>query len=190
MRAARIQRLIGTRRGGRFALGQQGKIQQPMGIVVSRAEQLAARQILVDRRDAALDAHPGGVPRHAVGQPWQRGAVGAQQEDRLHQVAAGLFDRQRRQLAVVNAAFGHHPIHRQPQLLFNLLTAQLRLIRVAPPQALLQLMGGGNRLLPSFDRDVHQHTSTSVVRGSAIIFSPQVKIRSIPCGKRCERSRR
>ncbi len=83
----------------------------------------------------------------------------------------------------MNAAFGRHAIHGQTQLLINLFTADFSPVRIATAQALLQLMGGGYRLLAPFNGNVHQHTSTTVLRGSAIMFSPQVKIRSMPCGK-------
>jgi hypothetical protein len=39
-----------------------------------------------------------GVDRNAGAEAGQRGAIGAQQEDRLDQVAARLLDRQRRQV--------------------------------------------------------------------------------------------
>ena len=48
-----------------------------------------------------------------VPEPRQRRAVGAQQEDRLDQVAPGLLHRQRGQLPVVERALRHHPVHRE-----------------------------------------------------------------------------
>ena len=152
-----------------------------MGVVVGRPQHLPAGQVLVNRRDAPLQPHVFAGQRLADRQARQGGAIGAQQEDRLHQIAAGLFDGQRRQLAIVDAAFGHHPIHRQPQLLFDLFRADRRQRVVAAPQLFLQLMGGLNGFSPLY-RYVHQHTSTRVVRGIASRRSPQVSKYPAPAG--------
>jgi hypothetical protein len=45
-----------------------------------------------------------GVERLRRAEARQRGAIGAQQEDRLDQIAASLLDRQRREAAVVTAS--------------------------------------------------------------------------------------
>ncbi len=161
-----------------------------MAVVVSWPQHLAARQIFIDRRDAAFDAHRPGRQWRALRQAWQRGAIGTQQKDRLDQIAAGLFNRQRRQFRIVNPAFGHHPIHRQSQLLRHLIAAEFGYRPIAAPQIGLQLMGVRNGFFAPFHRDIHQHTSTTVVRGTAMIASPQVKIRSTPCGNGCGRVRK
>ncbi len=139
----------------RFAVGQQGKIEQAVGIVVSGAQQLAAGDIFVDRGDAALEAHPGGINRFADRQPRQGGAVGAQQENGFDVIAAGLLQRQRRQFAVGDAAFGHHPVHRQAELFAYLLDAQFGKPSIAPSFLLLQSVSGANRLLAAFDGNIH-----------------------------------
>ncbi len=87
MCAAFIQRLFGTRRSRRFTFCQQGEIQQAMGVVIGRAKHLAAGQILVDGGDATFQPHIFAGQRQAVGQAWQGGAIGAQQEDGFHQIA-------------------------------------------------------------------------------------------------------
>ena len=97
-----------------------------MGVIVGRAEHLAAGDIFIDRRDPALKAHSGGVDRLADRQSLQRGAVSAQQKNRFDAIAAGLLQRQRRQLPVGDTAFGHDPIHRQIELLANLVNADFR----------------------------------------------------------------
>jgi len=84
MRTAGRQRLVGARCSRRLAVGQQGEVEQAMAVVIGRPQHLAARQIFIDGRDAALEAHLAGRQRRAVGQARQRGAVGAHQEDRLH----------------------------------------------------------------------------------------------------------
>jgi hypothetical protein len=122
----------------RFAVRQQGKIQQAVGVVVGGAKQLAAGNIFIHRRNAALQAHLRRVDRFADRQLRQRGAVGAQQEDGFDVIAAGLLERQRRQLAVGDAAFGHHPVDGQIQLLFNLGDAQLGKLFIAPSSVRLQ----------------------------------------------------
>lgn len=181
------QRFVGLRRTRRFAFRQQREVQQPVGVVVGRPQHLPAGQVLVNRRDAPLQPHVFAGQWLADRQARQGGAIGAQQENRLHQIAAGLFDGQRRQLAIVDAAFGHHPIHRQPQLLFDLFRADRRQRLVAAPQLFLQLMGGLNGFFAPFYRYVHQHTSTRVVRGIASRRSPQVSKISSPSEKRCGR---
>ena len=94
----------------RLAVRQQGKIQQAMGVVIGRAEPLAAGNVFINGRNAALQAHLRRIDGFADRQLRQRGAVGAQQEDGFHVIAAGLLEGQRRQLAVGDAALGHYPI--------------------------------------------------------------------------------
>ncbi|MNZ49649.1 hypothetical protein D3C78_674240 [compost metagenome] len=159
-----------------------------MGVIVGRAKQLAARNIFVDRRDSALQAHLCGVNWLANRQFCQRRAIGAQQENGFDVIAAGLFQRQCCQFAVGNAAFGHHAVNGEIELLFYLGDVQLWQLFIAASSGFLQRMGGGYRLLAPFDGDVHQHTSTCVVRGIASRRSPQVRIKSMPSGNGCGRS--
>lgn len=128
----RLRVALGLLHRRRFAVCQQGKIEQAVGVVVSGAQQLAAGDIFVHCRDAAFETHFGGVDRFANRQPRQGGAVGAQQEDRFDVIAAGLFERQRRQFAVGDAALGHHPVHRQIELFAYLVNAQFGKPSIAP----------------------------------------------------------
>ena len=172
----------------RFTVRQQGKIQQTMGVVVGWTQQLPAGNILVDRGDSALKTHFCAVNRFADSYLCQRSAVGAEQKDGLDVIAAGLFERQCSQFAVSDATFGHHPINGQVHLLFDLRHAQFSNGLIAPASVFLQGVGVGYRLFAPFDGDVHQHTSTWVVRGIASRRSPQVRIRSTPSGNGCGRS--
>ena len=151
---------VGGGQRRRFTVCQQGEIEQAMGVVVGWAKQLAAGNVFINRGNTPFETHPGGVERLAYRQLRQRGAVGAQQENRFNVIAAGLFQRQRRQFAVGNAAFGHHAIYREVKLLFNLGDAQFGQIGIASASALLQGVGGVDRLLAPFHGNVHQHTST------------------------------
>ena len=56
-----------------------------------------------------------------MGEARQGGAVGAQQEGRLDQVALRLLDRQRGKLAVIERALRHHPVDRPAKLAGDLL---------------------------------------------------------------------
>ncbi len=104
-----------------------------MGVVVGGAQQLAAGNVFVHCGDAAFEAHLRSVNRFADRQPRQGGAVGAQQEDRFDVITAGLLERQRRQFAVGDAALGHHPVHRQVELVAYLINAQFGKPSIAPP---------------------------------------------------------
>ena len=84
---------VAGRRG--FARRFEIEVDQAMGVVEGRAQHLAAGQILEGRRDAAAQRHRGGVERLGEAEARQRGAIGADQEDRLDQIAARLFDRER-----------------------------------------------------------------------------------------------
>ncbi|GCU41420.1 hypothetical protein HmCmsJML041_04063 [Escherichia coli] len=81
------------------------------------------------------ETDPGAVRRRSARQLVQRGAVGAQQENRLDVIAAGLFQRQRGQLAVGNTPFGHHATSRQGKRTVNLGAARFRHSRIAPGPA-------------------------------------------------------
>lgn len=133
-----------------FTVCQQGEIEQAMGVVVGWAKQLAAGNVFINRRNTPFETHLCGVERLAYRQFRQRGAVGAQQENCFNVIAAGLFQRQRRQFAVGNAAFCHHAIYREVKLLFNLGDAQFGQIGIAPASALLQGVGGVDRLFAPF----------------------------------------
>ncbi len=82
-------------------VGEQRRIEQAVGIVEGRPEKLAARQVLVGRRNAPLDLHRRGIDRNGGAEARQRGAIGAQQEDRFDHVAARLADGQRSKRPVI-----------------------------------------------------------------------------------------
>ena len=159
-----------------------------MGVIVGGAKPLAAGDVFINGRNTALQAHLRRIHRLARREAGNRGAPGAQQKDGFDVIAAGLLQRQRRQLAIGDAAFGHHPVNGQVQLLLNLGDAQFGQFFIAPSSVFLQGMGGGDRLFAPFNGNVHQHTSTWVVRGMASRRSPQVRIRSMPSGNGCGRS--
>ena len=93
---------FGYRSCGMLALFcQQGEVQQALGVVISRAQQLPARHVLEGGRDAPAQGDARRIQRLGVAQARQSRAVGPQQEDGLDQIATGLFDGQRRQLGVV-----------------------------------------------------------------------------------------
>ena len=71
----------------------QREIQQPVGVVVGGAEQLAAWEVFEDGRYAAVDPHRGGFQRCRMAKRGRGGAIGAQQEGGLDQVALRLLDR-------------------------------------------------------------------------------------------------
>ncbi len=126
-----------------------------MRVIVGRPEDLAARDVLEGRGDAPFGDHPGRVERLGVAEAGQGRAIGAQQEDRLDQVAARLLDRQCRKRAVVAGAFGHHAVDREAQLLVDLVEREFG--QVTRPAALVgqQVERVGDRRLSTFYRDVH-----------------------------------
>ena len=78
-------------------------------------------------------AHGRGLERFRCAEAHQRGAIGAQQEGGLDQVAPRLLDGQRREEAVVARPFRHDAIDREAHLLFDLRDGQFRQRRVAAP---------------------------------------------------------
>jgi hypothetical protein len=116
---------------------------------------LAARQILERRGDTAPDVHGAGVDRLRRAEPRQRGAIRADEEDRLDQVAARLFDRERGQLAVVERALGHHPVAGERELLGNLLEREFGHGRIAAALLRQQPVRVVDGAFAAFDRDIH-----------------------------------
>ncbi len=157
--ARRIRRR-GRERGKIGGLGER-VVEQPVGVVEGRAEHLAARQVLEGRGDAALDVHRSGIDRLRGAEAGERGAVGADQEDRLDHVAARLLDGERRELAVVERALAHHPIDRERELLGNLLEAELRHGGIAAARRGEQRVRVLDGAFSAFDCDVHQAGSTT-----------------------------
>ncbi|MNF89894.1 hypothetical protein D3C84_724390 [compost metagenome] len=174
-----------------LTFGEQRKVQQAMGVVEGRPQQLPARYVLERGREASAELHVLRVDRQARAEARQRGAISAQQENRLHHVPCRLFDRQRGQLFVIQRAFAHHPRHCQRQLLTNLLDAQLSDRRIAPTFFRQQTMGIVDGLFATLDGYVHQARSSAmrVLRGKPIRSWPAAKNRSRPRGNSLRRSR-
>ena len=101
-----------------------------------------------------------------VAEARQGRAIGAQQEDRLDQIAARLLDRQRRELAVVERAFGHHAVDRQAELLVDLLERELRHGAVAAPFLGEQPSALAMAVSPPLTA-TYMSASTAMLRGSA-----------------------
>ena len=101
----------------------------------------------------------------AGAQARQGGAIGADQEDRLDQITARLFDRERRQVGIKKRALGHHPVHGQGQLLADLRDRQYGDRGIAPPllgQPGMCIVDGA---FATFHGHIHQ--VTFVLRGRA-----------------------
>ncbi len=157
-----------------------------MGIVEGRPEQLAARQILVGRRNAALDLHRAGVERPGIAETRQRRAIGAQEEDRLDHVAARLADGKGGKRTVVERGFGHDAVNGERQLRDDLLDADRRQRTVAAAAIGQQAVGVGDGGFAAFDGNIHRQISVSmilVVRGRHMKSVPAVSTRSTPRGK-------
>lgn len=152
-RLGRIGR--GRRRGLLPSLGQQREVEQALRVVVRRTQHLAAGQVLESGGDAAVQRHARGVERHAVAEPRQRRAVGAQQKDGLHHVARGLLDGERGQFGVVDRALGHHAVDRELELLADLAHRQLRRAGVAAALVGQQPVAGEDGGFPALDGNVH-----------------------------------
>ena len=144
-------------------------IEQAMGVVEGRPEDLPARQILERRGDPAAHLHRAGVDRLGRAEARQRRAEGAHQEDRLDQVAARLLDGERRQFAVVERALAHDAVDGERKLLGDLGQRQFGHVAVAAPLMRQQAMGVLDGAFAALDRNIHgQPPLTSrVVRGMA-----------------------
>ena len=170
-------------RGGR-GVGE-GRVQQAVGVVGGGAQQLAAGHVLEDRGDPALHEHGAGVDGAAMGEAGQGGAVGAQQERGLDQVALGLQDGECGELAVEAGALGHDAVDGAAELGVELGGVDQRQRRIAAAGGGAPGMGGVDGALAALDRDVrHQPAPMRSVRGRAARRSPAHRIRSMPRGKR------
>ncbi len=177
--AAGVRLFIGF---GRFPGPGQAPVQQPVGVVEGRPEHLSAGQVLERGGDAPAHVHGGRIQGPAGPEARQGGAVGPQEKDGLHQVAAGLFHGQGRQFGVVERALAHDPVHGQGELLADLVQAQFGNGPVAAPLLGQEPVGVLNGPLPSLDGYIHDLSSTEVVRGMAQTDVPLTKIRSTPRG--------
>ena len=126
-----------------------------MGIVEGRAENLAAGNVLEGRGHPPLHPHRAGLDRLAGAEARQRGAEGADQEDRLDQIAARLLDRERRELAVIERALAHDAVHGEAELLRDLVERDFGNILIAAPRICEQAMGVLDGAFAAFDCDIH-----------------------------------
>ena len=102
-----------------------------MGIVIGRAENLAAGDVLERRGNAAGNAHVLRVDDARVVAALEGGAIGAQQEHGLVRGALALLEGQGRIPLGVEARLAHHAVDEQAHLLLDHLEVQV-LIRAAP----------------------------------------------------------
>src|SRR6202043_1221133 len=109
------------------------RVQEAMGVVEGRPEDLAARNILEGGGNPPPHLHPPRVDRLGRAETRQGGAEGADQEDRLDHVATRLLDRQRSELAIVQRAFAHHPIDGKAELAGYLRKPEFSNIGIAAP---------------------------------------------------------
>ena len=157
----------------RRVLSLETEVDQAMGIVERRPQHLPAGQILVGRGNAAAQRHCGGVDRLGEAEARQRGAIGADEKDRLDQVAARLLDRQRRYAAIVKGTLAHHPIDGERKLLVDLRGRHFRRVAIAAPPVGEQRMGVADRPLAAFDRDIHHSPPvTRTERGRTASSAP------------------
>ncbi len=126
-----------------------------MRIVESGAEELASGKVLVGRRNAPVDAHLGRVERFGIAEARQGRAIGAQEEDRLYEVAPRLLDRQRGKVAVVERALGHDAVDGQSELLHDLRECQRRNRAVAAPALVEKLVRVGDGGFAALDCYIH-----------------------------------
>ncbi len=75
--------------------------------------------------------HGAGIDRLGGAEARQGGAEGADEEGRLHEIAARLLDGQRREVAVIERALGHDAVDGEGQLLADLGGCDFRHRRIA-----------------------------------------------------------
>src|SRR6516162_25689 len=174
----------GDRRRGDIGLAGKPLVEQPVGIIERRPEHLSAGQILENGGDAPSNVHARGIERRGRAQARARGAKRAQEKDRFDQVSARLLDGERRQLAVVQRALGHHAVDRERELLRYLLERNLGNAAIAAPHVREQRMGVLDRARAAFNRDIHRQPRVDATeRGSAATASGETRIMSTPRGK-------
>ncbi len=126
-----------------------------MRVIECRPQDLTTRRILIGGRNPARDLHCARIEGQAGPEAGQGGAVGAYQKDRLYHIAARLFEGQRRQIGIVQRAFGHHPIHSQRQLFADLRNLQLWHSPIPAPRVIQPGMRIFNGALAPFDSHIH-----------------------------------
>jgi hypothetical protein len=126
-----------------------------MRVIEGRTKNLAARDILEGRGNPANDPHAAGIDRLGGTEPRQRGAEGADQEDRLDHVASRLLDGERRKLPVIERALAHDAVDGKAKLLGDLGKRHLRHIAIATALMREQPMGVLDGAFASLDGNVH-----------------------------------
>ncbi|MNI16989.1 hypothetical protein D3C73_703450 [compost metagenome] len=149
---------------------KQRRVEKAMGVIECRAEQLSARQILVGGGNAAFDLHVGSVERHRIAEPGQGGAIGAQQEDRLDQVAARLAHGKRCKRTVIKRGLRHHPIDGKAELFGNLVDRDGGERTIATASVGEKPVSVADGSLATFDGNIHG------------LLSLRTKPRSSSCG--------
>ena len=104
-----------------------------------------------------------------MGEAGQGGAIGAQQERGLDQIALRLLDRECGEIAVVERALAHHAIDGAAELFRDLVEPELRDVGVAAALFGEPGMGVVDRLLAALDRHIGhaQPSAMATLRGSA-----------------------
>ena len=163
---------------------RQGKIEQTVGIVERGPEQLSAWKILEGRRYAPFDNHLCRIDGFGKPESGQGRAKGANEKDRLDEIASGLLDGERGEFAVVKRPFRHHPINGYRQLFRDLVDPQRRHRPVATAAVGKQFVGVADRLFSTFDCDIHGQKPKSMLveRGSAATAPGAANTTSTPRG--------
>ena len=154
--------------------------QQPVGIVERGPKDLAAGNILEGGRDAAVGEELILRHRFGNGKARLRGAPGPQQQHGLIEVAAGLGQRQRRQIFLIKRGLAHDPADQPGQGLADLRHALRANGAHSGP---VEPLGLVNSPFPATGCDIsHQSTSIRVERGRPITLLPSAMKRSKPSG--------
>src|SRR5258708_14181739 len=157
-----------------------------MGVIEGGAEDLAAGNILEGRGNPAPNLHLAGIGRLRGAEARQRGAEGADQEDRLDHVAARLFHGERREFAIIQRALGHDPIDTERELFGYLGEREFRNVTIAAALMRQQAMGVLDGASASLDRNIHAQpplATSRIVRGIATMASSWTSTTSMPRGK-------
>lgn len=96
-------------------------------------------------------------------------------KDRFDEIAGCLLDRERGQVFIVDGAFRHHARDGKTHLLANLRDGQLGDGNIAATLLREHVPRTFDGAFATFDRDVHQFTSTCVVRGRPTSAPPATK---------------
>ena len=85
----------------------------------------------------------------------QGGAIGANEEDRLDQITARLFDGERGEVGIIERAFGHDTIDGEAELFADLRHAEVGHARIAAPLFGEPGMGVVDGAFAAFDCNIH-----------------------------------